>query len=79
MTATCSLHPSSLQVTRLQGKPSRQSVVVRAADGFCRDKIATPVSIKEGAEGISKVAFLGAGGQQVEIDAPKASKPTAFV
>ncbi|KAI8105166.1 hypothetical protein M9435_000336 [Picochlorum sp. BPE23] len=44
---------------------------VRAEDGFCRDKIAFPTTKTEGIEGESTLVFLGAKGQEVEVQAAK--------
>lgn len=44
---------------------------VRAEDGFCRDKIAFPTTKVEGVEGESTLVFLGANGQEVEVQAAK--------
>lgn len=44
---------------------------VRAEDGFCRDKIAFPTTKAEGVEGESTLVFLGAKGQEVEVQAAK--------
>lgn len=47
------------------------TVVVRAEDGFCRDKVATPIERADGVEGESTLVFLGANGQMVEVQAQK--------
>lgn len=44
---------------------------VRAEDGFCRDKIAFPTTKTEGIEGESTLVFLGAKGEEVEVQAAK--------
>ena len=46
---------------------------MRADDGFCRDKIGTPTGPASAAEGTATVVFLGAGGQAVEVECPKAN------
>lgn len=51
-------------------------MVVRASDdvGFCRDKVAVDITESTGkVEGESTLVFLGAGGQQHEVQAPKVS------
>jgi ferredoxin len=45
-------------------------VIVRADDGFCRDKVGAPVQAVR-VEGTSALVFLGAGGHAVEVEARK--------
>lgn len=52
-------------------RPGSRSIITHAEDGFCRDKVATPVEKAEGVEGESTLVFLGANGQQVEVQAQK--------
>lgn len=68
--------PSSLAY-----KPSEASILVcrqklphvhtRAEEGFCRDKIAFPANSVGEIEGESTLVFLGAEGQQVEVQGKK--------
>lgn len=53
------------------GRHRSNLVIPRAEDGFCRDKVATPVEKAEGVEGEAVLVFLGANGQQVEVQAQK--------
>jgi hypothetical protein len=60
------------QLQRQRTKTKRHvSVVVRADDGFCRDKInlGTPAQVL--VDGTATIVFLGAKGQAVEVQCPK--------
>lgn len=54
----------------LEPRAYRKACIVRAAEEFCRDKVGAPASTVS-IEGTSQIAFLGAGGQSVEIEARK--------
>jgi hypothetical protein len=51
------------------------SVMVRAADGFCRDKVSLNTGSAVAVEGTATLVFLGANGQQVEVQGAKV-RPT---
>jgi 2Fe-2S type ferredoxin len=59
--------PHVLPIRRARSR----TVVVHAEDGFCRDKVATPIERADGVEGESTLVFLGAKGQQVEVQAQR--------
>lgn len=49
-----------------------RSVIVRADEGFCRDKVSSPAGSVT-VDGTSKITFLGAGGQSVTVECSKSS------
>lgn len=72
-TSTVSGANAAFAGASVAAKRSRRhsAVVVRADDAFCRDKVSLGGNSAVEVEGTSTVVFLGAGGQQVEIQAPK--------
>lgn len=50
--------------------PQQPSVLVRADDGFCRDKVSAPKGPAKSEGKTYKVTFLGAGDQSRVIDCP---------
>ena len=71
-----SSHPSGHGAARLRRNVSvirrDRRIAVRADDAFCRDKIATPSSNSSVvADGSSRLVFLGAQGQSIEVEGRK--------
>lgn len=77
LNASLSSRQTAYPLTKSRSQSTRQrasSLVVRADDGFCRDKINEPKARVGVIEGTSTVVFVGAGGEQIEVQAAKVSQ-----